>query len=471
MSSILEKIKTYGVKGIRDFLAGKLETRRMKRMFLENARRFPMTPAPGITVVAALGGQGSISKVARDFCFHLKKAGIPFQTFDLSSERKVAAEDVAPILTPREDFRSLKYDHIVEMFHSPFPDLPGVKRARIVFWEFESGLLEFDPRLDDGAQIVAMSDFNRDVFRKIFSRDAKRAAPQENNAAIQGGHAAPRRGSPDNVLAIDEHGDVAERRHPLGQPSAPHQPTTNKTPPPTVSKILYPFRFEVDGLPPADEMRAKYGIGADDFVVFYNFDLGSSYYRKNPEGALRAFAAAFAGAPRTMFAMKVMGAKKHAGTFAKLMALARELGVRDQVVAVTEYLPQKELYGLTNACDAYLSLHRGEGFGLGVAEAMSLGKAVVATDYSGTGEFCTPETALLVPYVMVDVKPEQIDNPNYRFVKTWAEPDVSAAAEALKRLHGDIALRQNLGKRAQAFVAEHFAMSRFAESVRNALDI
>lgn len=349
MSSIFEKIRTYGVRGIRDHFAGKLETRRRRRAFLENARRHPMAPVPGVTVVAALNGQNSISKMARDFCFHLKDAGIPFQTFDLSPERQVAAQDVEPILTPSADFRALKYDHVVDMFHSPFPDFPGVKRAHVVFWEFESGLLEFDPRLDDGAQILAMSDFNLEVFRKMF-----RTAP----------------------------GDASR-----------------------VAKILYPLRFEADGLPPAKDVRARFGIGADDFVVFYNFDLGSSCGRKNPEGALRAFAAAFAGDPRAKFAMKVMGAKKHSAAFARLMQLAEELGARGQVVAVTDYLPQRELYALTNACDVYLSLHRGEGFGLGVAEAMSLGKAVIVTDHSGTSEFCRPDTALLVPYEIVPVPP------------------------------------------------------------------
>lgn len=404
--SIVDKVRTWGLVGVANYFRGKFENRQRKRWFLDNARQYPMQPTRGITIVANLSAKMSISKVMRDLAAMLKDAGVPFQTYDLGEDKGgLPKAETERLITPRTEFRALKYDHVLEMFASPFPRELGIKTSRIVFWEFDSGLLEYYPAVFNADEIIGMSDFNVEVFRQMM---------------------------PANVA---------------------------------ITKLLYPFRFNIGELPSAAEMRARFKLAPDDFVVFFNFDFGSSYGRKNPDGAIRAFAKAFSNEPRARLVFKTMGAKRHPTELATLHALAAELGVADRFLCVNDYLPIKELYGLTAASDCYLSLHRGEGFGLGIAEAMCLGKPVVVTDYSSTTEFCNTDNAMLVPFQLVEVPANMHDHACYRAVRRWAEPDTTAAAAALRRLFDDSDLRERLGRSGRTFIRELFSLSNFRDSV------
>ena len=99
---------------------------------------------------------------------------------------------------------------------------------------------------------------------------------------------------------------------------------------------------------------------------------------------------------------------------------------RPDIVLIDEYLSAHEHHALTSVCDAYVSLHRAEGLGLTMAEAMALGKPVIATAYSGNLEFMTPHNSYLVPYRYSEVPPGA--DP-YPAGARWAEPDLDAAAE------------------------------------------
>ena len=405
-TTYLRKLRVWGWRGALSYLRIRDEDIRNRREILLNAKRHRgMKPIRGITVVAPLSMKYSNSKTVRDFVWALKAAGIPFQTFDVNRRPEVPAEDYAGILTPKEDFIATKYDHVVEMFKSPFPAGLVPHRARIAFWEGESGLLEVFPYLAKPDPVIAMSDFNAEYFR---------------------------------------------RELPASTP---------------VFKIVYPLPLDVAGFDPPDAVRARFGIPGNAFAVFYNFDLGS-YYRKNPEAALRAFAEAFRGEPRACLVFKLKWADKHADKVSRMEALAAEFGIGDKIVFVRDYLSRRDLHGLANACDVYLSLHRAEGFGIGIAEAMLLGKPVVATDWSSTTEFCRPEHAIPVPYQMVPVKPGEY----FTSMKEWADADVPAAAKALRKLHEDPALRAELGRKARSFVLEHFSVAAVKRDVEAFLD-
>ena len=97
---------------------------------------------------------------------------------------------------------------------------------------------------------------------------------------------------------------------------------------------------------------------------------------------------------------------------------------------------------------------------------MSLAHPAVVTDWSATTEFCRPDNSMPVPYTLVPIKPWEY----VECLKEWAEADVDAAAAALRRLYDDPALRAELGRRAQAFIAEHFSLSNFKASVNAFLD-
>jgi glycosyltransferase involved in cell wall biosynthesis len=100
-------------------------------------------------------------------------------------------------------------------------------------------------------------------------------------------------------------------------------------------------------------------------------------------------------------------------------------------------------------------LHRSEGWGFGALEAMQLGLPVIATAFSGTLEFCTPETAYNVPFKSVYLKPN-----DYIFVQPgdfWAEPDVAAAAAMMQSVVDDPQAAKAKGAAGKAFVGKHFS--------------
>ena len=353
---------------------------------------------------------GSLSKVMRDFAHALQKAGIPFQTFDLHPQHNLPLADIEGILTPPDQFRILKYNNIIEMDSIPLPKGLPLKRSRIVFWEFSTGLLEYNPALNCVQTIIAMSDFNNVVFKQIL---------------------------PSSV---------------------------------DVQKVLYPFFFDCEAIPTKAEVRKKYGISEAAFVVFFNFDYGSSFNRKNPEGCIKAFAKAFNNIENAVLVFKTMSASRHQEERRRLWALAEELGISKKVVMIDNYIPQHDVYGLTGACDIYLSLHRGEGFGLGIVEAMSLGKAVVVTNYSSTSEFCNVGNSIPISYSVEKISKDMLDHPCYHAVKEWAEPNVDEASAALRQLYSTPALREQLGNAAKVFISEHFSTENFRKSVEAFLD-
>ncbi len=347
----------------------------------------------------------SNSKTVRDFLYALKNTGIPFQSFDLNTRHDVISSDYADILTPRESFDIRKYDHVVEMFRSPLPNGIVPCRARIAFWEGEYGLLDAFPYLSGSDPVIAMSDFNAQDFR---------------------------------------------RELPSGTP---------------VYKILYPLQRVSSDMDDQATTRARYGIGADDFVVFFNFDLGS-FHRKNPLGAMRAFAQALGDKPDAKLVFKLNLAKDFPDKVALLKEEASRLKIGEKLVLVSGYLPRKDIYGLTNACDVYLSLHRAEGFGIGVAEAMQLGKPVIVTDYSATTEFCNSDNSIPIPYRLIAIRPGEY----FESMLTWADTDIDAAAAALRRCYDDPAYRTAIGQRGKAFVEEHFSTANFKQSVEEFLN-
>ncbi len=404
--NIIRKVRVWGLPGVYNYLCREWAWRSAVREFRQLAvRDVGTTPVRGITLIGEFKQGASNSKTNRDFAYALRDAGIPFQTYSVDWGCSIPREDYEPILTPRAEFNLHRYTHVVEMFRSPLPRELVPRRARIAFWEGEHGMFDVWPFLRGKDPLIAMSDFNCEYFAK--------------NA--------------DGAPAV---------------------------------KILYPLRPLDFALPPSDEVRARLGFVPDDFIVFYNFDFGS-YRRKNPGAAIRAFAAALRGQPNAKLVFKVQHAARYREFLAEVERTAADAGIAAQFRVITEYLPHQLLYGLTAACDVYLSLHRGEGFGIGMAEAMMMGKPVVATDWSANTEFVCPGIAFPVPYRLVPIKSDEY----FEAMKEWADADVDAAAAILRRLYENPAERHEVGERARAFIAEHFSSENFKKSVEAFLDI
>jgi glycosyltransferase involved in cell wall biosynthesis len=196
---------------------------------------------------------------------------------------------------------------------------------------------------------------------------------------------------------------------------------------------------------PAEGSRAAFGLPEDVFIVTTIFNLASSLVRKNPLGAIAAFKAAFGNRRDYLFVLKL----SHVGAYPEDVALIRAaIGDAPNILLRTDTVSESSLRGLIRVSDVVLSLHRAEGFGLIPATAMLLGRAVVATGWSGNMDFMSPEVSGLVPYRRI---PAHDPRGTYELAgANWAEPDVEAAAALLRRLAEDESARNAMARAGQA---------------------
>ncbi|WP_448192680.1 glycosyltransferase [Azospirillum sp. sgz301742] len=211
-----------------------------------------------------------------------------------------------------------------------------------------------------------------------------------------------------------------------------------------------PMAVTVDAT--AELGRRDFGLPNRRFLFVFSFDVLSSLARKNPQAGVRAFKEAFPlGDEPVGLVVKAMRATADNPVW---QALLEEARADRRIKIITETLSRGAVLDLYRACDAFVSLHRAEGFGRGIAEAMLLGKPVVVTGFSGNMDFTTPGSAALVDHRLRPVSPEE-----YPFAggQLWAEPDVAHAAWWMRRLVEDRWLRQRLAKQGQKLAAATYA--------------
>jgi glycosyltransferase involved in cell wall biosynthesis len=174
--------------------------------------------------------------------------------------------------------------------------------------------------------------------------------------------------------------------------------------------------------------RASLDIPKDHFVFLFTFDLHSQIHRKNPVGVFRAFREAFREDDRATLIIKSIGGDIHRAD----LDLLRETITGPNVLFFDELMTRARAYGLIEMADCFVSLHRSEGFGLGLAEAMLLGKPVIATGYSGNLDFMNRDNSLLVDYELLEINE---DRPIYSRGNLWAEPSVEQAAAYMRDIY------------------------------------
>lgn len=196
--------------------------------------------------------------------------------------------------------------------------------------------------------------------------------------------------------------------------------------------------------------RARWGIDEGTTAFIISFDIGSDIERKNPWAALDAFSAAFPDDRDVCLIVKTKPWPHMRTYMAQAERLATRIAQDDRIRLVDESLSYADVLRLYASCDVMLSLHRSEGLGLHLMEAMSLGTMVVATGWSGNIDFMTPQNSVAIPYTLVPVKTEHSAYLSEvgRAGQVWAEADIPAAAEALVALHRDPERRRTM--RAQA---------------------
>lgn len=193
--------------------------------------------------------------------------------------------------------------------------------------------------------------------------------------------------------------------------------------------------------------RADLGL-PDGFLVLCTFDWMSVAERKNPMAVLRAYTQAFAPEDGASLVFKTMNGDLG---WRDLDALRLAIVDRPDVHLIDDCVRSWEMSAYLQHSDCYLSLHRSEGFGLSIAEAMAMGKPVVATAHSGNLDFMDERVAFLVP---ADLVPIPADVPHYGGLGNWAEPDERVAADILRRVFEDRPGSAAVGERARAHIAE-----------------
>jgi glycosyltransferase involved in cell wall biosynthesis len=199
-----------------------------------------------------------------------------------------------------------------------------------------------------------------------------------------------------------------------------------------------------------DVKRAHFGLKDDDFIFFFMFDFFSYFERKNPMAVLKAFKAAFKPGDGAQLVLKCSNSEWNPAARDMMLEEARGLNVK----FMDGYLGREEINSLMALSDCYVSLHRSEGFGLPMAEAMYLGKPVIATDYSGNTEFMTRDNSFPVRYRLIEL---ERDFGPYRKGNVWAEPDIDDAAKLMRLVYEDRALARRVGEKAASDIRQNLS--------------
>lgn len=212
--------------------------------------------------------------------------------------------------------------------------------------------------------------------------------------------------------------------------------------------------------------RESFGLPDDRFLFLFFFDFTSYVQRKNPEGAIRAFLQAFPDVDdaRVSIVIKMNGMDLRPQEY---QAFIQSIDCEDRrIILMDKVLTDRETKSLVKLCDCFLSLHRSEGFGRGLAEAMYLGKPVIATGYSGNLDFTNAHNSCLVDYRLIPVRDHE-----YPFAKgqKWADPDIEHAVWFMKRVVNDPPYAQTIGQHAGNFIKTYHSSRAVGEKYRGRL--
>jgi glycosyltransferase involved in cell wall biosynthesis len=231
------------------------------------------------------------------------------------------------------------------------------------------------------------------------------------------------------------------------------------------SQPVFRIPHSVEPMVPAGLDRRALGLPKDCFIFLTVLDFCSTSERKNPLGALEAYAVAAERIGRTTyFVLKTVNAVTQPKT---MQAIERLQTTCPSIIVQDGYISRGQVNALINVCDCFVSLHRAEGFGLPIAEAMYMRKPVIATGWSGNMDFMTENNSFPVRFKL---QPLDHDVGPYRKGLRWAEPELAHAAELMALVADEPERARQMGETAGEDARERLSAAAVGALIRERLD-
>jgi glycosyltransferase involved in cell wall biosynthesis len=221
--------------------------------------------------------------------------------------------------------------------------------------------------------------------------------------------------------------------------------------------VLPPQIFPMHG-------RAHFRLPHDTFLFCFIFDFLSIFERKNPLAVITAFHRAFGPDEPVHLVIKTINSERNPLGWNRLAFAAQD----PRIHLIDSTMTREETIDLLRCSDAYISLHRSEGFGFTIAEAMALGKPVIATDYGGNTDFLDEETGFPVRYMLRELTE---DFGPYAKGNVWAEPDLEHAAAQMRFVYENAAEAYKRGAAAAKRIKERFSCQTIGNLMREQLGL
>lgn len=228
-----------------------------------------------------------------------------------------------------------------------------------------------------------------------------------------------------------------------------------------VPVLRVPHAVVVDGIKEVN--RSYFQLKDDELIFLFVFDFLSYFERKNPLAIINAFKGAFSATENVRLVIKCANSSWDPQAMDSMKEAAKGL----KVDIIEQYLYRDEVNALISLADAYISLHRSEGFGLTMAEAMFLGKPVIATGFSGNTDFMNINNSFLVKYKLI---PLDKDIGPYKRGCLWADPDIGHAAELMRSVYENRELAKEVGRGASLDIKKNFSPQTIGKEIKNRLE-